>query len=138
MSTFSSTLLAGKVAIVTGGGTGIGRAITRALLAHGAQVAIVSRKGEVLERAAEELSEETGLGPTQISLLPGVEIDERSAKGNLAVRYLVARLVDLQAELAAPPDEARVVWMTVEEARARLTKPRREVLRAALSSLGAE
>ncbi|MCA9694218.1 MAG: SDR family oxidoreductase [Myxococcales bacterium] len=60
MSTFSSTLLAGKVAIVTGGGTGIGRAITRALLAHGAQVAIVSRKGEVLERAAEELSEETG------------------------------------------------------------------------------
>ncbi|MCA9688217.1 MAG: NUDIX domain-containing protein [Myxococcales bacterium] len=96
------------------------------------------RREEVLANALRELSEETGLGPTQISLLPGVEIDERSAKGNLAVRYLVARLVDLQAELAAPPDEARVVWMTVEEARARLTKPRREVLRAALSSLGAE
>jgi peroxisomal 2,4-dienoyl-CoA reductase len=52
---FRDDLLAGKVALVTGGGTGIGFGIATTLVAAGAEVAIASRKPEHLEPAAERL-----------------------------------------------------------------------------------
>ncbi|MEM8979263.1 MAG: SDR family NAD(P)-dependent oxidoreductase [Pseudomonadota bacterium] len=45
--------LEGKHALVTGGGTGIGLAIARTLMAQGAQVTITGRRLEVLEAAAQ-------------------------------------------------------------------------------------
>lgn len=47
--------LAGKTALVTGGGTGIGLAIAKEYARLGANVAIASRKAEVLAAAAGEL-----------------------------------------------------------------------------------
>lgn len=44
--------LAGKHALVTGGGTGIGLAVARALAGAGAEVSIAGRRREVLEAAA--------------------------------------------------------------------------------------
>ena len=52
---FRPDLLAGRVALVTGGGTGIGFGIASCLAAAGASVALASRKPEHLESAAERL-----------------------------------------------------------------------------------
>ena len=46
-----------QVALVTGGGTGIGRAFTEALAKTGIRVVIASRRAEVLRRTSEELNE---------------------------------------------------------------------------------
>ena len=58
---FRSDLLQGKVALVTGGGTGIGAAITRELARLGARVTIASRKQEHIGPAAAGLSAELGV-----------------------------------------------------------------------------
>lgn len=50
----------GKVVVVTGGGTGLGRSMTEMLLGLGAKVCITSRKLEVLERTSKELEAATG------------------------------------------------------------------------------
>ncbi|MEL6676342.1 MAG: SDR family oxidoreductase [Bacteroidota bacterium] len=57
---YAKDLFAGKVALVTGGRSGIGYAIAQMILEHGGEVIIASRKEEPLKTAAEALS---ALGP---------------------------------------------------------------------------
>lgn len=52
--------LEGKTIIVTGGGTGLGRSMSSYFLTLGANVVITSRKQDVIEKTASELSNETG------------------------------------------------------------------------------
>jgi NAD(P)-dependent dehydrogenase (short-subunit alcohol dehydrogenase family) len=52
--------LKGKTIVVTGGGTGLGRAMSKYFLQLGANVVITSRKLDVLKKTAAELEAETG------------------------------------------------------------------------------
>ena len=53
----SAFSLAGKWALITGGGTGIGLGIAKAMLAAGAKVVITGRREGVLQEALDELGE---------------------------------------------------------------------------------
>ncbi len=52
--------LKGKTIVVTGGGTGLGKAMSTYFLELGANVVITSRKLDVLQKTAAELEEKTG------------------------------------------------------------------------------
>lgn len=60
-SPFRSDLLTGQVAIVTGGGTGIGRAIALELAACGAKIAICGRRPDPLAAVAAEIQAASGV-----------------------------------------------------------------------------
>jgi NAD(P)-dependent dehydrogenase (short-subunit alcohol dehydrogenase family) len=51
----STALLAGRGALVTGGGSGIGRATARRFAEHGARVAVVDRDGDAADAVAKEI-----------------------------------------------------------------------------------
>jgi citronellol/citronellal dehydrogenase len=57
---FAQGLLSDRVALVTGGGTGLGKATALELARCGASVTIAGRRSEVLEQAAAEIAELTG------------------------------------------------------------------------------
>ncbi|NPA68543.1 MAG: SDR family oxidoreductase [Chlorobi bacterium] len=57
---FKENILKGKTIIVTGGGTGLGKSMSERFSELGANVVITSRKSEVIEKTAEEISKKTG------------------------------------------------------------------------------
>ncbi len=54
-STFRADVLSGKRILITGGGTGLGKELARAFVAHGAAVFICGRREAVLQEAVAEL-----------------------------------------------------------------------------------
>jgi NAD(P)-dependent dehydrogenase (short-subunit alcohol dehydrogenase family) len=58
MGPFAKDLLKDKVVLITGGATGLGRAMGEMFLELGAHLAIASRREDVLKRAAKEMSRE--------------------------------------------------------------------------------
>ncbi len=82
--------LEGKVALVTGGNRGIGKAIARALAGEGAALALAARSADTLEQAAAEIAAEFGV---EVLAVPtDVSCDEQ-------VRALFARAREKYARL---------------------------------------
>ncbi|HAL47786.1 MAG: SDR family oxidoreductase [SAR202 cluster bacterium] len=76
--------LTGKVALITGGSEGIGKAAGLSMAAEGAKVAICARRPDVLDQAAAEIREATGGEVLAIST---------DVSDSAAVEALVARVV---------------------------------------------
>jgi NAD(P)-dependent dehydrogenase (short-subunit alcohol dehydrogenase family) len=74
---FENTLLEGRVAIVTGGGTGIGLAIARRIGELGGRVAVASRSSKNLENGSAELRH-AGIDPlcVQVDVRNPEQVDE--------------------------------------------------------------
>jgi len=70
---FKDDLLKGKLAIVTGGGTGLGKSMSTRFSELGATVIICSRKTDVIENTAREITEQTG-NPVE-----AIQLDVRNA-----------------------------------------------------------
>lgn len=60
MGALKDNALINKTIVVTGGGTGLGKAMSTYFLELGANIVIASRKQEVLDETAKELMEKTG------------------------------------------------------------------------------
>lgn len=94
--------LSGRLALVTGGGTGIGKAVARAMAQEGARVVIAARNGPRLEAAAEELRAE-GHAVTP------VPVDVRDKAG---VRDCVSRVREHEGRLHILVNNAGASGMT--------------------------
>src|SRR5205823_14548632 len=82
---FAPGLLEGQVALVTGGGTGLGKATALELARCGATVAIAGRRAEVLEQAASEIGQ---IG--EVDWIPG-DVREPDHAGRLVREVLERR-----------------------------------------------
>jgi len=107
-SVFAPGLFAGKVIIVTGGGSGIGRCVAHELAALGAQVALLGRKLEKLERVAAEISQDGAAHPSSVHVC-----DIRQEE---AVRATVAAIVAQHGPIDGLVNNAGGQYMTPLEA----------------------
>lgn len=73
--------LTGRTALVTGGGTGLGYEMTKALVQSGARVMIAARREDVLKQAAEQLMSELSVDTV---LYHGVDLMDRGSVKALA------------------------------------------------------
>ncbi|WP_025127254.1 SDR family oxidoreductase [Pseudomonas sp. PH1b] len=83
-SIFKAQLFAGQTILVTGGGSGIGRCTAHELAALGAQVLLVGRKAEKLQKVAGEIAEDGGKADWQACDIRDEE----------AVKALVGQLIE--------------------------------------------
>src|SRR5882757_3948303 len=79
---FRPDLLRGKRILVTGGGSGLGKSITRRYLELGAELVICGRRTEVLEASAAELAAATGghIDTVQCDVRDSAQVESMIAK----------------------------------------------------------
>ncbi len=90
--------LKGKVAIVTGGSRGIGKAIARELAREGVNVALAARDAAALKAAAEEIGAETG---SQVLGFKAETGDDASVKALVADVIAAFGQIDILVNCAA-------------------------------------
>ena len=73
-----------KIALITGSGTGIGKAIATKFIEEGASVIILGRRKEPLEEAAKELEGKIPQGSNaSVRIFAGVDVADETAMNNM-------------------------------------------------------
>jgi NAD(P)-dependent dehydrogenase (short-subunit alcohol dehydrogenase family) len=93
--------LKGRVALVTGGSRGIGKMIAKGFVAYGARVYISSRKADVCEQTAKELSKDGG------TCIP-LPVDAASNEG---IQALAAAFARHESKLDILVNNAGAAWL---------------------------
>lgn len=116
MTTVVDLDLAGRAALVTGAGSGIGRAVARRLAAAGAEVLAV----DIDERAAKEVADETGGRPFCADLADLDRIAALPARADVLVNNAGLQVVAALPEF--PDDKFSLLQRVMVEAPYRLVK----------------
>jgi NAD(P)-dependent dehydrogenase (short-subunit alcohol dehydrogenase family) len=104
--------LQGKVALITGGSKGIGRAVATSLAREGARVAICARRQDALDRAAKEIGDGTG-----VEVLPISGDMSKPGDAERVVAAVIARLgrVDILVNNAGAAPGGLLLNLTEED-----------------------
>jgi citronellol/citronellal dehydrogenase len=105
-SVFAPNLFAGKVVVVTGGGSGIGRCTAHELAALGAHTVLVGRKLEKLQTVVDEITQDGGAASFQVC-------DIRQEE---AVKQIVAAVIAQHGRIDGLVNNAGGQYMTPLEA----------------------
>src|SRR5207245_2225295 len=100
---FTDGILKGRVAFVTGGGTGITGGVARALVEAGASVVLVSRSIDHLDPAAKAINEARARG-TSPTVREGSQIENDNRGEAFAVAADVRKPDEVQKAIAATVD----------------------------------
>jgi citronellol/citronellal dehydrogenase len=93
-SAFAPGLMAGRVALVTGGGSGIGRCTAHELAALGARVALLGRKADKLLAVQAEITQDGGLASTHVCDIRQEDVVRQVVAEVLAVHGRIDALVN--------------------------------------------
>ncbi len=93
-SVFANGLFAGKVIIVTGGGSGIGRCVAHELAALGAHVVLVGRKLEKLQTVMDEITADGGVASFWVCDIRQEEVVKQTVAAVVAAHGRVDGLVN--------------------------------------------
>ncbi|MFZ3219569.1 MAG: SDR family oxidoreductase [Rhodoferax sp.] len=105
-SVFAPNLFAGKVVVVTGGGSGIGRCTAHELAALGAHAVLIGRKADKLQTVVDEIVQDGGAASFHVC-------DIRQEE---TVREVVARIVAQHGRIDGLVNNAGGQYMTPLEA----------------------
>jgi len=107
-----------KIALVTGGTRGIGRAIAAKFAIEGATVILTSRSGDTARQAASEIAKQTGVSGDPMEQIEGVECDStKSESCAQVVKSIVEKYgrIDILLNNAGVTNDKLILRMSDED-----------------------